>query len=470
MKRTKVDTSTEQKIVTAMVVSKDFLSQAVNTIDASLFQAKHLQQVAKWSLSYFNKYRESPKENIESLYHAWVRRGKASEEMVDAVHDVLEYLSTQYEESPTLNIPYLLDTTADYFNLRRIEALKDELEYALAEGDRNAASTKIAEFSTVSAAINLGVDPLNDDLAWDSAFGESQQPLFAWKNKAADTFFGPALCRDGLIGVLAPEKRGKTWWCVEFAMRAVSQRRRVALFEVGDMSQSQIMRRLGVRLSRRPMFKRYLGRIDVPKGIERNDEDISIRKVAMEFDKIASAESSKRAVQKFLRSSGIKQDDPHFMVSVHPNSSVNVRDLTTVLEQWEAQKGFIPDVIIIDYPDILAPEPGTSGMTTRDQINTTWKALRRMSQERHCLVIAPTQADAASYSVETLDASNFSEDKRKLAHVTGMLGLNQTRDEKARGIMRLNWIALREADFQTDLCLHVACCFQIGKAFCCATL
>lgn len=453
-----------------MVVSKEFLGQLRSSLNLELIQAKHLQQIAKWCVLYYDRYREAPGENIEALYHAWVERGKAQEDVVDAVHDLLEQLSDSYEKEPTLNVPYLLDTASEYFTTRRIESLKDELEYSLTEGDKESAQVAIANFSSVSASLDMGSDPLNDDEAWDAAFAESQKPLISWGDSAADFFFGQALTRDSLIGVLAPEKRGKTWWCVEFTMRAVSQRRRVALFEVGDMSQSQIYRRLGVRLSRRPLFKKDLGRCNVPAKIRRNGDEVQIKHRRIDLNRTANAQASKKAVKQFLRSSGIRAGDPYVKVSVHSNSSVNVQDLSAVLDRWEVHEGFIPDIIIIDYPDILAPEPGSSGKATRDQVNDTWKAMRRLSQDRHCLVIAPTQADAASYGVETLDASNFSEDKRKIAHVTGMLGLNQTREEKARQIMRLNWIALRESEFAVDTCLHVGQCYRIGRPFCCACL
>ena len=46
----------------------------------------------------------------------------------------------------------------------------------------------------------------------------------------------------------------------------------------------------------------------------------------------------------------------------------------------------IPDVIIVDYADILAPED-TRQSEKRHQVDETWKALRRLSQEWHALVI-----------------------------------------------------------------------------------
>lgn len=470
MKLQKVDSHTERKIATAMVVSKEFLDQGYSIINIELIKAKHLQKIAGWCLKYFEKYKEAPKKNIESIYHSWVKKGKAQEEVVDAVHDILEDLSDQYEEDPSINIPYLLDTTAEYFNTRRIEVLKDELEYSLSQDNGNSASEAIAKFSLVSAKTNYGIDPLNDEDAWNLAFAESQKPLIKWGNKDADYFFGNALTRDGLIGVLAPEKRGKTWWCVEFAMRAVSQRKKVALFEVGDMSQSQILRRLGVRLTRRPMFRKDLGIIEIPKQMKKNGKAVKIRTKKIECKKIVNEIASKKAIKRFLRANGIKPSQPHFMISTHPTSSINIHEITFILEQWENYRNFVPDIIIIDYPDILAPEPGTGSLATRDQINSTWKAMRRLSQEKHCLVIAPTQADAASYTQEILNAGNFSEDKRKLSHVTGMLGLNQTSEEKSKGVMRLNWIVLRESDFNVDRCLFVGQCFTLGSAFNCALL
>ena len=73
-------------------------------------------------------------------------------------------------------------------------------------------------------------------------------------------------------------------------------------------------------------------------------------------------------------------------------------------------------------------------------------ALRALSLERHCLVASATQADADSYDRYTLGMSNFSESKTKLAHVTGMLGLNQTEEEKKKGITRINKILAREEE------------------------
>jgi hypothetical protein len=81
-----------------------------------------------------------------------------------------------------------------------------------------------------------------------------------------------------------------------------------------------------------------------------------------------------------------------------------------------------------------------------------WKSLRALSQERHILLLSATQADAESYKKGRLSMSNFSEDKRKLSHVTAQYGLNQDphNREKKLGILRINEIVIRDGEFSGD--------------------
>jgi replicative DNA helicase len=145
-----------------------------------------------------------------------------------------------------------------------------------------------------------------------------------------------------------------------------------------------------------------------------------------------------------------------------PISTAKVSDIRLEIDE-QIKHGWIPDVIVIDYADILAPETGTSGLDFRHQTNETWKALRRLSQDYHCLVITATQSDARSYDGKLLTMSNFSEDKRKLSHVTGVVGLNQSPEEKKNGIYRLNWVVLREGVYLEQNCITVAGCLGIAN-------
>jgi hypothetical protein len=144
------------------------------------------------------------------------------------------------------------------------------------------------------------------------------------------------------------------------------------------------------------------------------------------------------------------------------NSTTNVGNIRTSIDE-EIKLGWVPDVVVIDYADILAPETGTSAMDFRQQTNRTWQALRRLSQDYHILVVTATQSDAASYDTQLLTRKNFSEDKRKYAHVTGMVGINQNEEQKEIGVFRLNWILLREGIYYESRCVTVAGSLNIAN-------
>lgn len=470
MIRKKIETFTEQKLVIAMIMSKEFLLQASTIIDPKYFKSPPLQTIAKWCLKYYTSYKKAPKKEIESLYGKWVEKSKSSDEVKDAVARVLESLSKKCEEEKSINVPYLVDTAQEYIRKRRLEELKDEIQYQLGDNNVPGAVEAVNKFSIVSTEKSEGINVLSNDEAWDAAFSESMEPLITWRDKHADRFFGHQFVRDSLVGILAPPKRGKTWWCVELTLAGLMNRKKVAMFQVGDMSQSQVLRRFGCRLSYSPLFKSDLGEIRVPSELTREGDKIRVKSGVVKCENIASASGSRKAIEGFLRANGLKKETPHFMLSTHPNYSINVKGIENILLQWKYFLNFVPDVLLIDYPDILANEDGTSSMQARDQINTTWKMLRRLSQTFHCCVIVPTQANAEALHIPLLRASNFAEDKRKLAHVTAMIGLNQTPEEKKRGLMRLNFIMKREEEFSEDQCLHVGQCLKLGLPFCCSIL
>lgn len=469
MKRRRVDNRVERRLLTAMITSTEFLSQASYSLQPDLIEASHFRTVAQWCLEHFDRYREAPGRNIEATYQLWAADNEDSPQ-ADAIHDLLEDLSESWEEDPEpINIPYLLDQLRWLMDRKSLAKLQDNVDYALSTGRPEDAWNAIAECRPTDVLADTGLDPFRDEEVWERAFSQSAEPLFRFPGDAGK-FLNRALTRDALIGIQGPEKRGKTFWCIEFVMRALNERRKVAFFQVGDLSEAQVMIRIGTYLSQRPSSQRQCGDVFIPTRVippREKDDDLETEVRLKTFNRPITRAGCVRAAQKFLRSRGMSRKTPFLKVSVHPNSSINIRGISAILARWEIMEGFIPDVIVIDYADILAPEDPRA--QTRDAVNDTWKALRRLSQERHCLVIAPTQADAASYDQWVQNMKNFSEDKRKLAHVTGMLGLNQTEEEKTKAVMRLNWIVLRESPFRSKNCLWVGQCIEIGRAFWSAT-
>ncbi len=130
----------------------------------------------------------------------------------------------------------------------------------------------------------------------------------------------------------------------------------------------------------------------------------------------------------------------------YPEHSANIQTLKQDLDILEHSEGFVPDVIVIDYADILAPED--SRIIGRDRIDDTWKALKNLAATRQCLVIAASQTTRKSHDMDTIGFSEVSEDKRKIAHCDLALTLNQMELEKEWGKVRIGILVHRHKEFR----------------------
>src|ERR1019366_6455185 len=144
-------------------------------------------------------------------------------------------------------------------------------------------------------------------------------------------FFGNALERDGFIAFTGPEKRGKTFLLLDVAWTAIQQNRKVVFFEVGDMSQNQIMRRFAVRASRRPLdpcIVRY------PTFIEREDGD-GLAKVDFKDRTFKKHLTDKLAWESFKQLSNKINAGKETLLrlSVHPNDSISILGVRSILQQ-----------------------------------------------------------------------------------------------------------------------------------------
>ncbi len=139
------------------------------------------------------------------------------------------------------------------------------------------------------------------------------------------------------------------------------------------------------------------------------------------------------------------------------------------LHRFTVQGLLVHNCVIIDYADLLAPPPGYGRQDYRHQTNATWQRLRQLSQSPIAgggakpLVITATQANRAAYGAGLIQREHIGEDKRKLAHVTGCVGLTQSDEEQDAGLVRLNWLERRGAKFSRGRAVTVAGCLALGR-------
>jgi hypothetical protein len=434
------------------------------------FEASDANVIGSWCAAYYRKHNRAPGEDINNLFAVWIEESQPDQATQDAYDRLLSEICQNIEikHFQVDNTDHVMDIAG-----RHLQRVKVNRALAAASGHlaMNRTEAAVESLSTALVPFRLGpsarIKPYTDRFEVVEPFREDRfEPLFEYPGALGDFFTG-MLRRDEFLLFLAPEKAGKTWFLVDLAFRAMCQRRRVAFFELGDNSKNQLKLRLYVRASRHPIYSptgTWPCRVPWPKAVtlpkfSREPATVEYGEDLV-FDGPLTEEIAWETCQE-IQKWDVRSRDSYFGLHCSPQKILGVAGIRSTLKAWEMEDGWVPDVLILDYADILAPP--NSRMDPRQVIDENFSQLRALNTELHCLLVTATQADAASYSQWTLHRGNFSNDKRKHAYITGEVGINTSGEEKGRRLIRLNWIQQRDRYFEPGRCCHLAHCFDVGN-------
>ena len=134
-----------------------------------------------------------------------------------------------------------------------------------------------------------------------------------------------------------------------------------------------------------------------------------------------------------------------------PSKSVTVSDIQNEVRVLKDNENFIPDVIVIDYADLIKPDVANG--TKRHELDEIWEQLRAWGQREHVLIISASQTNRVSANVEYIKDVHVAEDYSKIAKLDIAIGLCQTDEMKELGIMNINKVAHRHKEYiQSHVC------------------
>jgi len=144
-------------------------------------------------------------------------------------------------------------------DLKEAKVTEDEIKALIEEGRvEEAERLQLSYTPTIIEDNEIGLDLSSPEALErvERAFSETKQNVLTYPG-ALGQMWNEHLVRGGFVSFLAPEKRGKTFWLLELSLRAIRQRANVAFFEAGDMTESQILKRICIYVARRSDRERY---------------------------------------------------------------------------------------------------------------------------------------------------------------------------------------------------------------------
>lgn len=443
MKREKIDISIEGKILTHMITNPEFLRELSPVFRPELLKTDYARQVSEWVVEYYKQFKVNPGKDIQSLYE--IKKQTIHDgELAD---NIAEFLSTISKAHEIHNVEFEFKKALDYLKVRSLVLLKEKLELAENTGDHLTGEKAVAEFKRVEKPEGEGVSLYSNPGGVAKAFMEDEEILFrvpgAFGRVVGD------IHRGDFISILAPMKRGKSWFLDYLGDIGAHNGCKVIHFTL-EMTINQVTRRAWQSVVGAP---KEAMEVRIPFFDEQGTDKFKIDSKT-EFREPVNV-SKIKAIQRLMRRR-IRRGEKR--LESFPSYSVSVEDLSAHLDNLYYYENFVPDVIIIDYADIVKP---SRQMEYRHGLDDVWKKLRRMAQERMAVVITATQAEKSSFNGD-MKETHVAEDIRKLAHVTCMVALNQSKEEKAKGVMRASQLAIREGSPVFDQAVILQC-LEIGR-------
>lgn len=484
VKRKKIEVKTEEQILTAMIVSTEFLKGIANTTQESYFLTPYAKIVYRWIDEYWKKYQEAPDQRIQDLYE--IHKERLSIEDAELVYQFLETLEDKYEDE-TFNSQFLIDKAINYFKKRSLSDIAQQVK-SLVEMDRvEEAEQEWTSFKKVARQTIPWINPIDMDFALGVYQDDTKNNLAQFPG-ALGELFGP-FQRDTLVLGTGVYGSGKSLFLNEIAILHMTHRYNVAVINL-EMSKSQVSKRFYRRIANRnevesafliPVFDCFLNQIDAcdlacrsnrvrlrgdedPKPLYENAPvdyrpcdacrtENHDRYIAETWHIPSQRETMDefhlgRRLKSFSRSYGDR-----LRIICYPKFSANLADVNRDLDMLEYSDGFVPDVVVVDYADILQPERSSMNDNEEVRTNETFMALSRLAQERHILVVTVSQV--VTENLKERDRHSRMGDaagskRGKYGHPDLVFGLMQTSREKASGVMRVNIVKKRDGYFRED--------------------
>lgn len=475
LKRREVDNTIEEKILVGMIVSDSFCRDISKVINKDSFTVPFISRVIGWCQDYYKTYKQAPGMHLSDIFE--VEKDKIDADDSKAISTLLTRLSNESEDQE-FNEEYLKDRALGHFRKRQITLANEKMTSLVNLGRIDEAEKIIESYRKTISITSKWINPFDQDIIKNYFMDQSAKKdiLFQLPGDLGK-FIGP-FERNWLVGFLAPTKRGKSFFLMELAIQAAFEKKKVVFVSL-EMSTEQVLKRMYKRLtSMADETKEYIFPCFDCKKNQENSCSKTMRKnnmrllnseglkpqyeknlkyeacieckgkrdfvpatwfTTMQKDKMTVAQVSKQA------KSNVFPFGKNIKVIAYSAFSANISQIRSDIAMLDNVEGFVPDLIVIDYADILAPEDAR--VTGRDRIDETWKTLKRMASEIHCCVASASQANRQSFDKKNVTQVDASEDIRKISNSDLFLSINQTPIEKRESVTRINKIAAREDDF-----------------------
>lgn len=383
----------QEKIVQGLLTDRLWAEQMSEVINVDFFDLKYLKFLADRYFKYHTKYKDFPTlQLLVSIIRDDLKTGN------DTVlrDQIIEYLQRIRHNPDMGDLEYVKDKALDFC---RKQAFRGALEQAvdLIQTDKfDSVMDLMRSALAVGTTPSIGHDLFED---MDARFVRVSRHPVPTGLEALDQkgILNGGLGR-GEIGVItAPTGVGKSHMLVNLGAAAVKKGKNVIHYTF--------------ELTENATGLRYDSNICMIPSNEVPERSEEVREAYSEMEGLG-----------------------RIIIKEYPTGTATVQTLRSHIEKLSL-KGFIPDLLVIDYADIMRSSRQYESM--RHELKKVYEDLRNLAMEKNIPIWTASQSNRDSASSDIVGLENMSESYGKAQVADVVVSISRKPAEKASGLGRL---------------------------------
>ena len=378
---------------------KDFYLQIVNLVKPDHFEYPSHARIFNTVRNYYEKYGKLP---TDEFILQDVKDKLGSRESVSDYEDELTYING-LDEATISNSEYMLDIVETF---AKKEAMKSAIaeSISLVKEDRmEEVEALVKEALLVHRDVDTGQDYFTDiHMRWDRTFNEEKREKYKTVLPSIDRSLEGGLGKKELAMVVAPPGVGKSLYLVNQGVQAMMEGQKV-LYVSLEMSEDKIAQRFDSVTTLVPQFK-----------LKDPSSQLTVKERLDMFK------------ERFPGSDLVIKEFPTGQAS-----SNTVRNLLVQLQNYDE---FSPDLVIIDYLELMRPVREIQQEYLAQQ--RIAEEVRGVAMEFNILVWTATQTNRQGRMVQVITDAELGDSYGKIRTCDFAMSLNQSEEEFDNGVMR----------------------------------
>ncbi len=388
---TKYGQSYQSKVVASLISDVKFLEQVTEITKPAFFESQANQWIIGEVQNYFNEFRAVPTMEVFKI-----KVGDIEDKILKQT--VVEQLKGVYLQVGSEDLPYV---KKEYLTFAKNQKVKDALLKSvdlLKAGNYDKIIDTMMAASKVGVENDLGLDYIdNFELIMEDVKRNSVSTGWEVIDELMDGGLGP-----GELGVvMAPSGIGKSWFLSKIACSAVQSGMNVLHYTL-ELSESYVGQR----------YTTILTGIQTSEHKERKEE--IIRK--------------------------IKNTPGRVRIKYYPPQFASAKTLSAHIEKLRAS-GFNPNLIIIDYADLLKSGSNRDGLYA--ELGGIYEELRGLSGETGIPIWTATQTNRAAIDHEVIQADSVGDSYKKVQTADFIMSVSRKTKDKLSNTGRIHIVKNR---------------------------